>query len=287
MLYQLPDSDIERFIEEDMPYGDLTTLLLGIGALQGDIIFTSREPTTLCCTEEAARVLERCGATVSFLLRSGTTVDTGVTILSASGPAGSLHAGWKVALNLLEYASGIATRTQKIVTLVKKVNPAMTIVTTRKSFPGTKKVAIKAIMAGGALPHRLGLSESVLVFRQHTAFCDGLESFLQTVSELKAKAPEQKIIVEADNTEEALQIAASGVDVVQIDKLQPDALSPLVQQLRKEAPGVTISAAGGINAENASAYAETGVDMLVLSSVYFGKPSDIAVSISTLQQKHP
>jgi molybdenum transport protein len=281
MLYQLPDSDIERFIEEDMPYGDLTTLLLGIGKLQGEITFTSRERTTLCCTEEAARILERCGATVSFLLPSGTTVDAGAIILAASGPAGSLHAGWKVALNLLEYASGIATRTRKMVNKVREVNPAITIVTTRKSFPGTKKVVIKAIMAGGALPHRLGLSESVLVFRQHTAFCGGLESFLQTIAELKATSPEQKIIVEADNAEEALQIAASGVDVVQIDKLTPETLFPLVRQLKKEFPGVTISAAGGINLENASAYAETGVDMLVLSSLYFGKPSDIEVSIST------
>jgi molybdenum transport protein len=281
MLYQLPDSDIERFIEEDMPYGDLTTGLLGIGALQGEITFTSREATTLCCTEEAARILERCGATVNFLLQSGTTVEPGVTILSASGSADSLHAGWKVALNILEYASGIATRTRKIVNQVKEVNASITVVTTRKSFPGTKKVAIKAIMAGGALPHRLGLSESVLVFRQHTAFCGGLERFLQTVNGLKKRAQEQKIIVEAESAEEALAIAAAGVDVVQLDKLMPEALSLLVQQLHQAAPGVVISAAGGINAENAVAYAETGVDMLVLSSVYFGKPSDIAVSITS------
>ncbi len=283
MLYQLPDSDIERFIQEDMPYGDLTTLLLGIGALQGKITFTSREQTTLCCTEEAARVLERCGASVDFLLQSATTVDAGVTLLSASGSASSMHAGWKVALNLLEYASGIATRTHMIVNRVKEVNPAITIVTTRKSFPGTKKIAIKAIMAGGALPHRLGLSESVLVFRQHTAFCGGLQHFLQTVAQLNATSPEQKIIVEADSAEEALAIAAAGVDVVQLDKLQPEALSLLVQQLHRVSPGITISAAGGITLENAKSYAETGVDMLVLSSLYFGKPSDIAVTISALQ----
>lgn len=281
MLYQLPDSDIERFIEEDMPYGDLTTFLLGIGSLQGEITFTSRELTTLCCTEEAARLLERCGATVTSLLPSGTTIEAGVTFLSATGSAESLHAGWKVALNILEYASGIATRTRKIVTRVKEVHASITVVTTRKSFPGTKKVAIKAIMAGGALPHRLGLSESLLIFRQHTAFCGGLEPFLQTVKELKLKAPEQKIIVEAFNLEEALAIAAAGADVVQLDKMQPEALSRLVQQLREVAPGVTISAAGGINLINAAAYAETGVDMLVLSSVYFGKPSDIAVAITS------
>lgn len=283
MLYQLSDTDIKQFIEEDVPYGDLTTFLLGIGALEGKITYTSRETTTLCCTEEAARVLEHCGASVTFCMQSGSTVDAGVVILSACGAAGALHAGWKVALNLLEYASGIATRTKYIVNRVKEVNPGIKVVTTRKSFPGTKKVALKAIMAGGALPHRLGLSESVLVFRQHTAFCSGLDNFLQTMAELKAKTPEHKIIVEAETAEEALTIAVAGVDVVQIDKLAPEELSLLVRQLHKEAPGVTLSAAGGINAQNASAYAETGIDILVLSSVYFGKPSDIAVSMSPLQ----
>ncbi len=282
MLYQLSDTDIERFIEEDMPYGDLTTLLLGIGQVEGEITFTSRETTTLCCTEEAARVLERCGAAVTSCMLSGTTVDAGVVILAANGPAGALHAGWKVALNLLEYASGIATRTRNIVNMVTEVKPGIRVVTTRKSFPGTKKISIKAIIAGGALPHRLGLSESVLVFRQHTAFCGGLDNFLQTITDLKAKTPEHKIIVEAETAEEALKIAAAGVDVVQIDKLPPEELSLLVRQLHQKAPGVTVSAAGGINAQNASAYAETGVDILVLSSVYFGKPSDIAVSINPL-----
>jgi len=282
MLYQLSESDIERFVEEDMPYGDLTTSLLAIGHLDGKITFTSRETTTLCCTEEAARALERCGASVTSCMQSGTTVDAGVVILSANGPASALHAGWKVALNMLEYASGIASRTRDIVNRVTEVKPGIRVVTTRKSFPGTKKIAIKAIMAGGALPHRLGLSESVLVFRQHTAFCGGLDHFLQTITDVKAKTPEHKIIVEAETAEEALKIAAAGVDVVQMDKLSPEELSLLVRKLHDEAPGVTLSAAGGINAQNAAAYAETGVDILVLSSVYFGKPSDIAVSINPL-----
>ena len=279
MLYQLADRDIERFIEEDVPYGDITTSLLGIGSLKGEITFTSRHSTVLCCTEEAARVLELCGATVTWCIESGSMVEAGVTILTATGPASSLHAGWKVAMNLLEYASGIATRTRTIVTRARKVNPGITVVTTRKSFPGTKKVALKAIMAGGALAHRIGLSDSILVFKQHSVFMGGLESFLDTVALLKATTPEHKIIVEAESAEEALKIAAAEVDVVQIDKLPPDELSTLVKQIRLSRPGITISAAGGINAENVAVYAETGVDILVLSSVYFGKPADIGVII--------
>ena len=279
MINCLPDSDIERFIDEDVPYGDLTTHLIGIGDRPGRINFTTREETTLCCTEEAARVLQKCGASLTACMPSGTRLSPGIGFLAADGPAQALHAGWKVALNLLEYASGIATRTQRIVTNAKAVNPALSVVTTRKSFPGTKKIAMKAITAGGALPHRLGLSETILVFKQHTAFLGGLEAFLGTVSELKMKARETKIIVEADTPEEAMLIARSGADIVQLDKITPAELADTVTTIRRANPNILISAAGGINESNAAEYAATGIDIIVLSSVYFGKPSDIGVSI--------
>ncbi|MDT9546200.1 MAG: ModD protein [Chlorobium sp.] len=277
--FLLPDSDIERFIEEDAPYGDMTTALLGIGDTHGQITFTTREETTLSGTEEAARILERCGARVNVSTPSGTAVGAGTMFLSAEGPAAALHTAWKVALNMLEYASGIATRTAKIVSSAQEANPAISIATTRKSFPGTKKIAIKAIMAGGATPHRLGLSESILVFRQHTEFLGGINNFLDTIVAMKEKAPEHKILVEADSPEEALKIAAAGADVVQVDKLSTESLTELVHAIRDIAPEIKISAAGGITPENAAAYAATGIDIIVLSSVYFGKPSDIAAAM--------
>ncbi|NTW56512.1 MAG: ModD protein [Chlorobiaceae bacterium] len=279
MLYTLPDREIERFIEEDVPYGDLTTSLLGIGAVRGEITFTSRENTVLCCTEEAARVLEKSGAEILYCTDSGTCVERGVTFLKAHGPAASLHSGWKAALNLLEYGSGIATRTHAIVTKARQSNPGIVVVTTRKSFPGTKKIAIKAIMAGGAMPHRLGLSETILVFDRHRSFLPDGRSFADTVRSLKKRAPEHKVITEADSFDEALSFAGSGADVVQVDKMKPELLSELAERIHSEFPGVAVSAAGGINAENASLYAATGIDIMVLSSVYFGKPSDIAVSL--------
>jgi molybdenum transport protein len=284
MLYHIPDNDIDRFIEEDVPYGDLTTSLLGFGSEHGEIVFTSREQTVACCTEEAGRVLEKCGAKIVSALPSGTAVGAGTLILQAEGTAAALHAGWKVALNLLEYASGIATRTAEIVGKARAVNPGIAVVTTRKSFPGTRKIAIKAIMAGGAQPHRLGLSESVLVFSQHTVFLGGLEPFLETISALKRRAPEQKILVEADTADEAISIARAGADVVQVDKMPADVLSALVAEIRRSCPGVAVSAAGGISVDNVDAYASTGIDIIVLSSVYFGKPSDISAVINHKQK---
>lgn len=279
MIGCLPDYEIERFIEEDVPYGDLTTHLLGIGAHEGSISFATREETVLGCTEEAGRVLEKNGCRVISVMPSGTMLPGGSEFLRAEGNAQALHAAWKVAINLLEYGSGIATRTRAIVDSARAVNPSIAVLTTRKQFPGTKKIAVKAITAGGALPHRLGLSESVLVFRQHTAFTGGLDNFLKTVPALKGRAPETLIMVEAESACEAIRCTRAGVDVLQLDKLSPDTLAPLVGTVRAIDQRIRISAAGGINADNAAAYAATGVDILVLSSVYFGKPADIGVTI--------
>lgn len=282
MIHCLPDSDIERFIEEDVPYGDLTTHLMKIGQHPGKIVFITRHDTILCCTEEAGRVLEKCGCRVTVLTPSGTALGVGIPFLQAEGSAHALHEGWKVALNLLEYGSGIATHTGEIVAAARKVHPSITVLTTRKSFPGTKKIAIKAICAGGALPHRLGLSETILIFKQHTIFTGGLDAFLARIPELQRSSPEHRFIVEADTIEEALLIAQSGVDVVQVDKFNTQELAELVQQVRSVNPTIKISAAGGINEQNAADYASTGVDILVLSSVYFGKPADIGVTIISL-----
>ena len=280
-MISLPDSDLEGFLEEDVPYGDLTTHLLGIGERPGRIVFSTREETTLCCTEEAGRVLRMCGGEVASSLPSGTTVPAGVDFLVAEGTAEALHAGWKVSLNLLEYASGIASRTRTVVEKARSADPAPAVLATRKSFPGTKKIALKAVVAGGGLPHRLGLSESVLLFKQHTAFLDGPGALAEAIALMRRRAPETKIIVEADTVEEAALLAGCGADVVQLDKVRPEGLRSALAPIRAAHPHLLLSAAGGVNEANAAQYAEAGVDILVLSSVYFGKPSDIAVRLES------
>jgi len=140
-------------------------------------------------------------------------------------------------------------------------------------------MAIKAVTAGGALPHRLGLSETILIFKQHTIFLGGLDALLQRIGQFSVQAPEKKIMVEAENADQALRVAQAGVGILQIDKMSPQELSLLIRQIRQIAPAMEVSAAGGINETNVADYAATGVDILVLSSVYFGKPADIDVRI--------
>jgi len=117
----------------------LTTNLLGIGDRQGRIVFSTREETTLCCTEEAARVFQKCGATVVSCMPSGTKLSAGIEFLAAEGSAQALHAGWKVALNLLEYSSDIASRTQRIVEKAELQTHPYRLLPPESHFPEQKK----------------------------------------------------------------------------------------------------------------------------------------------------
>jgi molybdenum transport protein len=279
IYYRLLDSEIERFLIEDCPYGDLTSALLDIGSRPGRIWFTTRHKTVACCTEEAVRLFEGLGCSVDLLQPTGAVVGAGAVLLEARGPAGALHMGWKAALNLLEAASGIATRTYALVRDARSVNPDIEVVATRKIFSGTKAVATKAVYAGGGLPHRLGLSESVLVFAQHVAFLGGEEELWARLPEIRARAKEKKIGVEVTGEAGALRAARAGADIIQVDKLGPDAVAALVKAVKAVAPQAAVAAAGGINLDNVKAYAASGVDLLVTSAMYWGKPADIGATM--------
>ncbi|BAY99922.1 molybdenum transport system protein ModD [Tolypothrix tenuis PCC 7101] len=277
------DEAIASLIQEDVPYLDLTTYGLAIGKQLGEIEFSTRHPMTICATEEAARVLQYCGAEVHYQVESGTGCQEKQLILQASGTANALHSGWRVALNLMEYASGIASRTRALVDTVKTVNPAISIVTTRKCFPGTRAISIKAVLAGGGFFHRLGLSETVLIFNQHLIFLGGMVGLIERMNELRKKFPEQRICVEVETVADALMVAQSGVDLIQFDKISLSEIKPLVLKLKQQYPNLKLAAAGGITSENIKDYASSGVDILVTSSPYFGKPCDIAAKMTKTQ----
>jgi molybdenum transport protein len=275
----ISDETIDRFLKEDVPYIDLTTLVLEIGNEKGRICFETREDTVLSGVEEVLRIFGKLGISETQSLPSGTRLGKGETFITAEGLASSLHMAWKVSLNLLEYCCGIATRTRKLVDKAQSVNPDISIVSTRKSFPGTKELTIKSILAGGAFPHRLGLSETILIFKQHTNFLGGIEQLPQIIKQVKLKACEKKIIVEVENETEAMLMAQSNIDGLQFDKVPVSDLRTIVEKVRRINQKITLIAAGGVNESNAEEYASTGVDAIATTSVYFGKPSDIKVKI--------
>ncbi|WP_407313174.1 ModD protein [Desulfosporosinus sp. SB140] len=275
----ISDETIDRWIKEDVPYIDLTTLSLGIGRVKGIISFSAREFTVLSGVEEVSRILGKLEINQIRSLPSGSAVDRGDVFIEAEGLAANLHMAWKVSLNILEYCSGIATRTKRMVDQAISVNPEITVVATRKSFPGTKELAVKSIIAGGAFPHRLGLSETILIFEQHRAFLGDIKTLMQELKHLKAKTCEKKIIVEVESLEDARLLAEAGVDGLQFDKIPAVDLKIIVEKIREIDPKITLIGAGGINESNIAEYAATGIDAIATTAMYFGKPSDIRVKM--------
>jgi molybdenum transport protein len=278
-VIKLSRSELEKLLNDDVPYFDLTTHLAGIEDAPARLRYITRETTTLACVEEAYEMFGILGADAVLHVKSGQTLQKGECFLEASGGAQTLHSGWRAALSLLEHASGVATQTAKFVQKAKNANPKINVVTTRKNFPGLKKVSIKAVLCGGALPHRLGLSETVLFFDEHIAFMGGLHAFVKKLPEMKHAVPEKKIIVEAHNEADALLLAKSGADAVQLDKFAPEVLQELVKKLKGLNPNIIAIATGGINMGNVDIFANTGVDLIATSSLFFTKPADIKVEL--------
>lgn len=275
----LTDADLLALLAQDVPHGDLTTDGLGLAAAPAAIAFRSRRPIVLCGTEEAARLLELAGARLTRVLASGIAVTPDDLVLSAQGGAADLHRVWKVAQTLVEYASGIATATSAIVGALRAAGFDTPVACTRKNFPGTKAIAVKAVAAGGGVMHRLGLSESLLVFPEHRAFIAAAD-LGPALQRLRARNPERRLVAEVGSIDEALRLAAQGADVLQLEKFSPEAVAACVQALRAAGHATPVAPAGGVNAGNAVAYAAAGAALLVTSAPYFAGPVDIAVTLA-------
>lgn len=273
---------IQKWLQEDVPYFDLTTHLLQIGDQTATADFYSRENATLCGSEEVQSICQMENIKVNLFTPSGATITPNQPFFSIEGDFSSLNKITKVAQNIFEYASSISTRTRRLESLAKAANPNVSILTTRKMFPGTKELAIKAVLTGGAYPHRLGLSETILLFKQHLDFIGGFDNLANKVAHIKQKDCEKKIIIEVTNQEDALKISELDIDGIQYDKFPPDQLQKTIQTIKAKNKHLIHLAAGGVNENNISTYAATGINGIVTTSVYFGKPVDIGVKFHSL-----
>lgn len=140
--------------------------------------------------------------------------------------------------------------------------------------------AIKAVLCGGASPHRLSLSETLLIFPEHRAFLEN-EAPASTIERLRQRWPERAIVVEVDSTNEARRWIDVAVDILQLEKFSVESLAEIAAYAAASRQPTKIAAAGGINAGNAEAYARAGARILVTSAPYFAQPRDVAVTLAT------
>jgi molybdenum transport protein len=277
-------AELEELLADDVPYGDLTTDAIGIGAAPGTMQFAARDAMVLALAEDAAAIIELAGCRVELFASSGTTLEQGSPILTAHGPASALLRSWKVAQTLIEIWSGVASDARAIVTAAAAAAPHVAVACTRKNVPGTKRFAVAAVKAGGAVMHRLGLSETVLVFPEHREFL-GKEPFVGLVERLRRAAPEKRLVIEVNTLETAIVAASVGFDVIQAEKFTPAQTAMLVARMAGISQSrPVIAVAGGIHAGNVAAYAQAGADVVVTSSPYLARPRDVQVRIGPSSQ---
>jgi molybdenum transport protein len=275
-MFNLSTSELEKYIQDDLPYFDLTTSLQNCNNIKAQIEVYTREDIIVSCSEEAVKIAELLNCKVEFYEKSKTKINKGSTILKYSGDYEDIHKAWKLTQVFLEYSCKISTYAYEMKEKIEKTNTKCELLTTRKTFPFSKRFCIKAALCGGAMPHRLNLSETILFFEGHRILYKNNIDFYEDLKRIKIKIPEKKLIVESNNFEDSKNLMEIGVDVIQLDKIDFEELEKVITYKNENFPEVKILVAGGINLNNIEKYASYKIDGVVTSSVYNCGMADIS-----------
>lgn len=202
----------------------------------------------------------------------GSAVRKSDCVLFLSGHARSLLSAERVALNYLQYLSGIATLTRKFVDAVKGTGAA--IVDTRKTLPGWRTLAKYAVRCGGGVNHRFDLATGVLIKDNHLAALEN--DIALAVRRCREHAPHgTPIQVECENREQLEVAMAAGADAVLLDNMSLDQLRECVAVAKGK---VVTEASGGVRLDTVRAIAETGVDRISIGALTHSAPAlDLAL----------
>jgi len=270
--------EVERIVrtalEEDIGLGDVTTdatIATNTGA-RAQLV--ARENFTLAGLGVAAEVFHLLDPDTSFekILTDGESVRKGEVIAWLKGRASILLQGERVALNLLQRMSGIATLTAKYVAAVE--GTGATIVDTRKTVPGLRALDKYAVRMGGGRNHRIGLFDGVLIKENHIAAAGGIAIAIERA---RQQIPHTlKIEIETRDLAEVKQALQAGADIIMLDNMSLDEMRQGVELIAERA---LVEASGGVNLERVGDIAATGVDIISVGALTH---SVIAADISML-----
>ncbi len=209
----------------------------------------------------------------------GDEVEEGTIFGSLSGYADVLLTGERVALNLLQRMSGVATLTRQFVRAVEGTGAQ--IVDTRKTTPGLRMLEKYAVTVGGGKNHRMGLDDGVLIKDNHITLAGGVTEAVRAAKEKAGHL--HKIEVEIMNWAQLREAIEAGADIVMLDNQTPDEAAKLVTMSRDLNPNVLIEASGGMSLDRVRSFAEAGVDLISVGALtHSAKAVDISFKIQTL-----
>ncbi|WP_044894661.1 carboxylating nicotinate-nucleotide diphosphorylase [Bacillus alveayuensis] len=270
---------LQQFFLEDIGERDLTSEAIFPDGQKAKGHFLVKEDGVLAGVEIIStgfRLLDPANETTIYK-RDGEKVKKGEIIASVSGLIAPLLTGERVILNLLQRMSGIATLTNRAVTLLN--SDYTRICDTRKTTPGLRMLEKYAVTCGGGYNHRFGLYDAVMIKDNHIAFCGSLTKAVKAVREKVGHMV--KIEVETETKEQVLEAIAAGADVIMFDNRSPAEIREFVKLVPK--PIIT-EASGGITLENIAEYGDTGVDYISLGMLTHSvKALDISFNIVGLE----
>lgn len=256
------DRIIRNALREDIHTGDITTSAVIPPNARATARLIAKEELVLAGITVAARVFTILDPTTIFTMSrsDGQRCFGGDLIAEISGSAATILQGERVALNLLQRMSGIATLTSSYVTAVDGTSAR--IVDTRKTMPGLRVLDKYAVTVGGGGNHRAGLYDAVLIKENHITAAGGISA---AVSRAKAQIPHtMKIEVETENLAEVAEALAAGADIIMLDNMDLDGLRAGVTLVNGR---VLVEASGGVNLTTVRAIAETGVNLISVGAL--------------------
>jgi nicotinate-nucleotide pyrophosphorylase (carboxylating) len=273
---------IGEFLAEDIGRGDITTQSTVPPDVRGQGSFLAKEDLVVCGLAVAEAVffhLDEDSSDIDLIAQEGDEVAGGSVIGTLKGYADVLLTGERVALNLLQRMSGVATETRKYVKAVEGTGAQ--IVDTRKTTPGLRMLEKYAVTVGGAKNHRFGLDDGVLIKDNHIALAGGITEAV--VSAKKKVGHLHKIEVEISNWAQLREAVTAGADIVMLDNQTPEESEKLVEMARNLNPNVIIEASGGMNLDTVRGFAEAGVDLISVGRLtHSAKAVDISFKIKTI-----
>jgi nicotinate-nucleotide pyrophosphorylase (carboxylating) len=253
-------SSISIFLREDLGRGDLTTQATIARNTRARGRFIAGEKMIIAGLEAAEEVFVTLDPQqqIEAFAADGEEIDAGKVIARASGFADVMLAGERVALNLLQHLSGIATLTREYVRAVDGTGAQ--IVDTRKTTPGLRMLEKYAVLLGGGRNSRYGLDDGILVKANHISICGGVSAAVKSAREKVSHL--HKIIVQVDTERDLREAVETGADALSIEGQSPAETARLVEIARQLAPAIIIAASGKIDLANVRAFAEAGVNLI-------------------------
>jgi len=266
---------IARALREDVGRGDVTTATTVPASARGSARVVSRE----ACVVAGLPLLERVFAPLGGVrvhagkARDGAAVARGEVLARIEGSLTVILAGERLALNLLQRLSGVATATRRFVDAVAGTGVA--ILDTRKTTPGLRLLEKYAVRMGGGRNHRFGLDDGILIKDNHVAVCGSVRD---AVGRARANAPHGlRIEVECDRLAQVREALAAGADAVLLDNMGPGEVRTAVGLIAGQA---LVEVSGGIDLESVRAYAEAGPDVISIGRLTHSAPAvDISLEV--------